>query len=997
MADKAAELSIIMRAKDQATKIIRPIQKQLLRLRAFARDNAAEIARVGKAALATSAAAGVLFTAGIVQAANFQQSMADVNAIVNATPGDLQKISASAREMGATTAFAASEAATAQFLLAQSGQKTGEIIETLPAVIALASAQSLDLAFATTVVTDALGQFQLQADQSARVSNVLAAATSNSKTNLSQLQLAMRQSAPIAASLGLSIEQTVGALAGFAQGGTKGEQAGTKLRTVISRLIAPAGEAAEILEKNGISAFNAQGEFLSFVDILKQFEAANLSAADIVRVFGEEGGPGLVTLLSVGSAEVDRLTNAITGTNEAARQAKARLDSLAGDFKILKSAVEEALISIGEFLLPVLRGLVTIVNKVVDIFNSLPKPIQQFIVVVGLAVTAATALVAVGALLFAVLSPLIAAFGGIAAAVTGLGITLIALTGFFAAFIDVVIGLGNNLTGMGTKTDDVTDALNKMNKKVADTREESKNLREEIEKVKQQNEELKKTQDKLNSPEHLEAVKKIKGQLAEEQKTVEELKKELEKVKEVREGLLEVTEAETKAIEKNTDAVKQAVVEEKRLAAEKERLKEKMEAEKKAAQELDRAFSTLGIQNLTKEAEDLNKAFETIQQSGTVSGEDTERAYEALQLRLEELTDTSNVYRDGLQQELDVLQRRRAIVADALQGEIAARQAVEQMLQRNVEAQERSVQKIKEFKNQINQIAVGREDILFEVSIKGLDNPEKLQARIQKVARDASVINAGGDDISKKVSSFQKLIDMNATFIRQSEAGSQNEKAALAIDLQLRNQQQNLIQKQTKSEEQNQQNLQSQSDQLLTVKDNAIAALEPLQQIDEAIKNLKLEIDTKSLDEAVKKAQKTREKFESTFGKPITQIVKVVEQTGKASKEAVKKTDASKSDGASGGGKSSGGSGEAEASFAVGVRNVPRNMLAQLHKGEAVLNRDTARNFRAGAFKGAGASFGDININLPPGATIDRNTVRRFIIPELKKAGLKNAFGPGRK
>lgn len=103
--------------------------------------------------------------------------------------------------MGATTAFAASEAATAQFLLAQSGQKTGEIIETLPAVIALASAQSLDLAFATTVVTDALGQFQLQADQSARVSNVLAAATSNSKTNLSQLQLAMRQSAPIAASL----------------------------------------------------------------------------------------------------------------------------------------------------------------------------------------------------------------------------------------------------------------------------------------------------------------------------------------------------------------------------------------------------------------------------------------------------------------------------------------------------------------------------------------------------------------------------------------------------------------------------------------------------------------------------------------------------------------------------------------------------------------------------------------------------------------------------
>jgi phage-related minor tail protein len=194
------------------------------------------ISGVGQKLLPVTGAVAAAGVASVKTAADFEASMSKVSAVSGATGGDLEALTKKAREMGSKTKFSASEAAEAMNYMAMAGWKTEDMLGGIEGVMNLAAASGEDLATTSDIVTDALTAFGLTASDSGHFADVLAAASSNANTNVSMMGETFKYCAPIAGSLGFSVEDTAEAIGLMANAGIKSTQAGTSLRTIMTNL-----------------------------------------------------------------------------------------------------------------------------------------------------------------------------------------------------------------------------------------------------------------------------------------------------------------------------------------------------------------------------------------------------------------------------------------------------------------------------------------------------------------------------------------------------------------------------------------------------------------------------------------------------------------------------------------------------------------------------------------------------------------------------------------
>ena len=369
MAETVADLNIIIRAKNAAKAVLGKIDNQVKGLRDNVKKYEKQIALAAKATAVVVGLGVTLFAGAVSQAADFEQSMANVGAVSKASVEDLNQLSRAALDMGSKSVFSATQAADAQLFLAQAGQNTTQIIQSLSGVMSLAAATGSDLAFAAETTASTLSQFSLEAGEAGRVANLFAASTSESQANLSKLASGLRQVGPVANAVGVSLEETVAALNLLFNAGFKGEQAGTILRGALSSLLKPSKDASELIQQLGISIFDTSGNIKPFVELIREFEKANLDATQAITIFGTEAGPGLLALLKQGSDALADMQEKITGTTEAERQAEARTKTLKGAITSLKSAVEGLSISIGQGFLPVITDGAKALKNFVEQIN----------------------------------------------------------------------------------------------------------------------------------------------------------------------------------------------------------------------------------------------------------------------------------------------------------------------------------------------------------------------------------------------------------------------------------------------------------------------------------------------------------------------------------------------------------------------------------------------------------------------------------------------------
>src|SRR5690554_5207658 len=174
--------------------------------------------------------------------ADFGQEMSTVRAITGATDAQFEQLQNTARELGATTRFSASEAAAGIQFLARAGFEVDDILASIEGTLQLAQAGAMGLAEAADIASNVLTGFRLNAAETSRVVDVLALASNSSNTNVSQLGQAMSMVAPVAAGLGVSVEEASAAIGALSDAGIQSSRAGTGLRRVLSSLESPSSK-----------------------------------------------------------------------------------------------------------------------------------------------------------------------------------------------------------------------------------------------------------------------------------------------------------------------------------------------------------------------------------------------------------------------------------------------------------------------------------------------------------------------------------------------------------------------------------------------------------------------------------------------------------------------------------------------------------------------------------------------------------------------------------
>lgn len=378
-------------------------------------------------------------TAALKAGSDFEAQMSKVEAISGATADEMQALTAKAKEMGAKTKFSATESAQAFEYMAMAGWKSSDMLNGIEGIMNLAAASGEDLALVSDIVTDAMTGFGLSAKDSAHFADVLASASSNSNTNVAMLGESFKYVAPVAGSLGYSIEDTSIALGLMANSGIKASSAGTQLRAMLTNLAKPTDKIYEAMEYLNISLTDSNGNMKSLQELMndlrKSFSATKMSTEEFneqlaqinsayengnltekqyndslevlmenaygaegalkakyaATIAGKEGMSGLLAIVNASESDYEKLTKAIYGASdsydgqgEAARQAAIMIDNLQGQITLLKSALEGIAISMYEIVLPYISQFVKNIQGLADWINGLTQEEKQQIVQLGL-------------------------------------------------------------------------------------------------------------------------------------------------------------------------------------------------------------------------------------------------------------------------------------------------------------------------------------------------------------------------------------------------------------------------------------------------------------------------------------------------------------------------------------------------------------------------------------------------------------------------------------
>lgn len=326
-------------------------------------------------------------TAAINVGNDFEEGMSKVAAISGATGDELEALTEKAKEMGAKTKFSATESASAFEYMAMAGWKTDDMLNGIEGIMNLAAASGEDLASVSDIVTDALTAFGLQASDSAHFADVLAKASSSSNTNVGLMGATFKYVAPIAGSMKYSIEDTAVAIGLMANSGIKGEQAGTALRSTLSRLVDPPKEAAAALEDLGISAVNADGSMKPLNEVMvmlrEKFKGLDDSqkASYASSIAGTEAMSGFLAIVSASDDDFNNLTEAINNADGTAQDmADTMQDNTKGAIVEMTGSLETAGITLQKSFAPHITNAAKKVTELSNKFSALPSKTQKNIV-----------------------------------------------------------------------------------------------------------------------------------------------------------------------------------------------------------------------------------------------------------------------------------------------------------------------------------------------------------------------------------------------------------------------------------------------------------------------------------------------------------------------------------------------------------------------------------------------------------------------------------------
>lgn len=383
---------------------------------------------------------------------DFDASMSNVYGLMsslNLSQAQMDALRDTAREMGATTKFSASEAADAMGYMALAGWDDAQVIAGIPGVLNLAAAANMDLAKASDIVTDTMTPFGMAAERAGEAADVFAYAQANSNTTVEALGEAMKYAAPTADAFGMTLQDTAAAMGVLANAGIKGSQGGTTLNAMLRDMKNNAKNGAIAIGKTKVALTNADGSYRSYAAIIRDIDKATSSMtasqrdAALGAIFGDESLKGILATLKQGPDALDAMTEGMYACGGAAEDMAATMgDNLKGDLAILESGAQDMAIALSDWLMPAARGVVQGITDMIGRFNALDDGTKNTIFRIGAMAAAAGPLLLNGGKVLTLLS-------GVNPLVVGLGAAAVLAYMHSDALQGMVAKLGDGVTAFG--------------------------------------------------------------------------------------------------------------------------------------------------------------------------------------------------------------------------------------------------------------------------------------------------------------------------------------------------------------------------------------------------------------------------------------------------------------------------------------------------------------------------------------------------------------------
>ena len=395
-------------------------------------------------------------TAGLKVASDFDSAMSGVKAISGATGEEFDALRAKAIELGGSTAFSANEVAEAMTEMAKAGWDSQQILDGMGGVLDAAAASGENLGTVSTIVADAITGFGMEAKESTRVADLLTQAANSGTIGINDLGESFKYIAPVAGSMGLSIEDVTTALSAMSMSGIKGSQAGTSLRGVLTRMVKPTDKVAAAMDQLGIVLTNSDGTFKSLDQILSEMRGSFSGLTDEQKTYyaatlaGQEGMSGLLSLLNMSQEEYDEIAASMDNAGGVAKEtAEVMRDNLSADVEELGGSLESLAITLAEHIIPHLRTFVQwlteLVGKFTDLDPETQKTILKFagiaaaigpvILVIGKLVTAVGSVVTTFGKIPGAIAKAKGAFTAVSAAIGGISAPVVAVVAVIATLV----------------------------------------------------------------------------------------------------------------------------------------------------------------------------------------------------------------------------------------------------------------------------------------------------------------------------------------------------------------------------------------------------------------------------------------------------------------------------------------------------------------------------------------------------------------------------------
>lgn len=404
-------------------------------------------------------------TVAVTKFAEVDKTMQLTNATMGNTAEQADLLNQAMEDAAANSTFGMNDAATATLNFARAGLSAEQAAAALAPAMNLAAGEGGNLDTVSAGLVATINGFGGSFNDASKYADVFANACNNSALDIDSLSSSMSVAAPIFAAAGYSVNDAALYMGVMANAGIDANTAANALKTGMARLVAPAKEGQEWMDRLGISITNSDGSMKDSVQVQKELHDAfaGLSESEQIAaasaIFGKNQMSNWLALINTAPGDVSALSGALAEEGTTAEMAEAMMGGFGGSIEKLKSSIDVAATSLGEALAPTISKVADAIQKAVDWFNSLSDEQKELIAKVGLVVAA------IGPLLL-IVGKAISFIGTIMTLAPALNTAITVMTGpiglvvaAIAAAIAIGVALYKNWDTIKAKAQEIGDAV----------------------------------------------------------------------------------------------------------------------------------------------------------------------------------------------------------------------------------------------------------------------------------------------------------------------------------------------------------------------------------------------------------------------------------------------------------------------------------------------------------------------------------------------------------